>query len=49
MGDHMTVFVLLLAGLLLCTFFLHLPAAPIGFLAAGTLMSLRFPRKAHRS
>jgi hypothetical protein len=49
MGDQMTVFVLLLAGLLLCNCIPHLPAAPIGFLAVGTLMSLRFPRKAHRS
>jgi hypothetical protein len=44
MGDHMTVFVLLLAGLLP-----HPPAAPIGLLAARRLMSLRFSPKAHRS
>jgi hypothetical protein len=49
MGDHMTVFVPFLAGLLLCNCIPHLPAAPIGLLAARTLMSLRFPRKAHRS
>jgi hypothetical protein len=49
MGDHMTVFVLLLAALLLCNCIPHLPATPIGFPLAGTLMSLHFPRKAHRS
>jgi hypothetical protein len=49
MGDHMTVLVLFLAGLLLCTFFPHLPAAPIGSLVAGTLMSVHFLRRARRS